>query len=131
MRHGTEKAKRPGGNRGVSETTSSEEIMGKATLIPNSVNFPKYHQVCDCCGEPASFQAMQATRGTRETCLGGFNYQICLACISEIDAMSEEEKEVAIDKAIVRHALYYSAQYGEFVANWLGVEGPHDLEAAA
>lgn len=34
MRHGTEKAKRPGGNRGVSETTSSEEIMAKH--IPRS-----------------------------------------------------------------------------------------------
>lgn len=105
--------------------------MAKATLIPNSVNFPRFHEVCDHCGKPASYHARQARRSTRETCLGGFNYQICLPCITKIDAMPEEEQRDVYNKAIVRHALYYSPQYGEFVAGWLGVETIGEGRAAA
>lgn len=95
--------------------------MAKATPLPNSVNFPRHHQVCDHCGKPASWHLCEAVRRERDTAAGTFRYQICIACSGKIEALDQTQRDFLYTKAIVRHAAYYSTAYGRFVAGWFGV----------
>ena len=98
--------------------------MGKTTVTPLSVNFPRHHQVCDHCGKPASWHLSEAARRERQTAAGTFPYQTCNACVDKIEGMARGRREAAYTRAIVRHAAHYSADYGRFVASWLGVSLP-------
>lgn len=111
----------PAATEAFQKATSSEEIMGKTTEMPLSVNFPRHHQLCDHCGKPASWHLSEAARRERQTAAGTFPYQICTACIDKIEGMARSRREAAYTRAIVRHAMHYSVDYGRFVAGWFGV----------
>lgn len=94
--------------------------MAKATARPLCVNFPKSHPICDCCDKVVSWAKMEAIRGELGTVAGGFKYQICRDCVSEIDSLPAEEQVIRYAYAAISHAELYSAAYANFIADWWG-----------
>ena len=84
-------------------------------------SFQRYHQHCDNCGTEANWALGHAVRGEYETAAGGFQYQLCKKCIAAFDKKAKPARQRAMYRALVRHAAYYSPDFGKFVAAWYGV----------
>lgn len=95
-----------------------------STREPLGDQFPRFHPVCDCCGQLASVGLRQAVRGHLGTPAGEFAYQVCIACDAVMDELPVAALFATKVDAAVRHADFYSAEYGQFIADWFGIDNP-------
>jgi len=82
-------------------------------------NFPRLHLFCDRCDAPLG--GLRES-GSIETPAGCFRYAFCDKCCDARRKMSKTARAVTNKRALVRHAMRYSPQFGSFVADWFGVK---------
>lgn len=85
---------------------------------------------CDCCGKGVD-NPLYIQRCSRDTAVASFKYDLCLECVTELEEVEPEVRDLAYRQAMVTHASRFSEGLGVIAADLLKVEVPRPLEPLA